>query len=206
MVSPGAAPVPPDIEAARVRPVVAALRAAGALVSIDSRNATVMASAMEAGASIINDVSALSYDVDAIGVAAGTDTSVILMHMKGTPQTMAGEAEYGDVVSEVRTYLRERIDACMKAGIGLGWIAIDPGFGFAKRTAHNYELLDRLDEIAVLGPPVCAGLSRKFGKAENPKDRLDTSIDLARRAVAGGARIIRVHDVAATVAALADRP
>ena len=203
---PGAQPVAPDMEAARVLPVVAALAGAGALVSIDSRHAPVMASAIEAGAAIINDVSALSFDADAIGVAAGTGACVILMHMKGTPQTMAGEAEYDDVVAEVRGYLRRRIDACVEAGIGPERISIDPGFGFAKRTKHNYQLLDRLDEIAALGPPVCAGLSRKFGKDENPKDRLDISIALARRAVAGGARIIRVHDVAATVAALNPPP
>jgi dihydropteroate synthase len=199
----GARPVPTDMEAARVRPVVAALAEAGILVSIDSRHASVMAAAIDAGAAIINDVSALTWDAGAIGVASGSDAAVILMHMKGTPQTMADQAEYDDVVGEVCTYLRGRIDVCMEAGIGLERICIDPGFGFAKRMKHNYELLDRLDEIAALGPPVCAGLSRKFGKARNPKDRSRESVDLARRAVAGGARILRVHDVAATIEGLA---
>jgi dihydropteroate synthase len=200
----GAETVAPDIEAARVLPVITALAKAGAVISIDSRNAGVMAAALEAGASIINDVSALTFDADALAVAAGSGACVILMHMKGTPETMAGEVEYDDVVVEISAYLRTRIDACIDAGIERARICIDPGFGFAKRMTHNYELLDRMEEIAAIGPPVCAGLSRKFGKTENPKERLDISIDLARRAVAGGARIIRVHDVAATVAGLAD--
>ncbi len=199
----GAEPVVPETEAARVLPVIAALAKAGAVVSIDSRNAAVMRGGVEAGAAIINDVSALTFDADALAVAAETGASVILMHMKGTPQTMAGMAEYDDVVAEVCAYLAARIDACIEAGIERTRVSIDPGFGFAKRMKHNYELLDRLEEIAAIGPPVCTGLSRKFGKSENPKERLDISIDLARRAVAGGARIIRVHDVAATVAGLA---
>ena len=202
----GAEPVAPGIEAARVLPVITALAKAGAVVSIDSRNANVMAAACAAGAAIINDVSALSFDENALGVAAETGASVILMHMKGTPQTMAGMAEYDDVVAEVSAYLRTRIDACIAAGIERTRICIDPGFGFAKRMTHNYALLDRISEIAAIGPPVCAGLSRKFGKTGNPKQRLDISIDLARRAVAGGARIIRVHDVAATVAGLVTAP
>ena len=199
----GAEPVAPEMEAARVLPVIAALVKAGAVVSIDSRNAGVMRGGVEAGAAIINDVSALTFDADAVAVAAESGASVILMHMKGTPQTMQDEAEYDDVVAEVCFYLAARIDACIEAGIERTRISIDPGFGFAKRMKHNYELLDRMEEIAAIGPPVCAGLSRKFGKTENPMERLDISVDLARRAVAGGARIIRVHDVAATVAGLA---
>ncbi|MBT3549827.1 MAG: dihydropteroate synthase [Rhodospirillaceae bacterium] len=202
----GAEPVAPKTEAARVLPVITALAKAGAVVSIDSRHASVMGEAVQAGAAIINDVSALSFDANALRVAADTGASVILMHMKGTPQTMAGMAEYDDVVAEVCSYLRMRIDVCIAAGIERTRICIDPGFGFAKRMKHNYELLDRLPEIAAIGPTVCAGLSRKFGKTENPKERLDISIDLARRAVSGGARIIRVHDVAATVAGLAEAP
>ena len=198
----GATPVPWQEEVERVRPVVAALAAEGITVSIDSRNAPVMKSALEAGADIINDVSALTHDADALKVAADGAAAIILMHMKGTPKTMAGRAEYEDVVAEVSTYLKGRINTCLAAGIGPGRIAIDPGFGFAKRMSHNYELLERIGELASLGPPVCAGLSRKFGKSPDPKDRLDYSLNLARRAVAGGARILRVHDVAATVAAL----
>ncbi|MAF47502.1 MAG: dihydropteroate synthase [Rhodospirillales bacterium] len=203
---PGAEAVDWREELGRVKPVVKELAATGAVVSIDSRHAPVMAAAIEAGARIINDVSALTWDADSIRVAAAGDASVILMHMKGSPQSMAAEAEYTDVVAEVSEYLRLRIDACAAAGIGPDRICIDPGFGFAKRLADNYQLLDRLGELALLGPPLCVGLSRKFGKAENPKDRLDISIDLARRAVAGGARIIRVHDVAATAKALSGAP
>jgi len=199
---PGAKQIDSIEELARVRPVVRELISAGALVSIDTRHAKVMEVSVDEGVQIINDVSALTWDPSAIKVAAQSGAHVILMHMKGTPQTMTGEAEYDDVVGDVIDYLAGRIKACADAGIAIGRISVDPGFGFAKNTAQNFELLDRLDEIAALGRPVTVGLSRKFGKEAKPKDRTKTSLSLAAQAAEKGASIFRVHEVAETISAL----
>ena len=199
---PGAVPVSPEDEIGRVLPVVSALAKAGAVVSIDTRHAAVMRAAVAAGARIINDVSALSTEAAALDIAARSGADIVLMHMPGTPQTMRDQSRYDDVVDEVLAYLADRIAACEAAGIARARLAVDPGFGFGKFADDNERLLAGLDRLRELGCPVLAGLSRKFGKGKGPKERLAESIEKARQAVANGADILRVHDVAETVAAL----
>jgi len=202
---PGAAPVPEDVELARVLPVVTALARDGALVSIDTMKPGVMRAALDAGAVMVNDVRALRAPGAMEGVA-GSAAAVCLMHMQGEPQSMQVAPRYDDVVGEVRTFLAARAAACEAAGIGRERIAVDPGFGFGKTVAHNLALLRGLDAIAALGYPVVAGLSRKrtlgvlTGRPDG--DRLAGSVAAALAAVARGAAIVRVHDVAATVDAL----
>ena len=202
---PGAAPVPEEVELARVLPVVTALARDGALVSIDTMKPGVMRAALDAGAVMVNDVRALRAPGAMEGVA-GSAAAVCLMHMQGEPQSMQVAPRYDDVVGEVRTFLAARAAACEAAGIGRERIAVDPGFGFGKTVAHNLALLHGLDAIAALGYPVVAGLSRKrtlgvlTGRPDG--DRLAGSVAAALAAVARGAAIVRVHDVAATVDAL----
>ena len=202
---PGAAPVPEDVELARVLPVVTALARDGALVSIDTMKPGVMRAAIAAGASMVNDVRALRAPGAMEGVA-GSAAAVCLMHMQGEPQSMQVAPRYDDVVGEVRTFLAARAAVCEAAGIGRERIAVDPGFGFGKTVAHNLALLHGLDAIAALGYPVVAGLSRKrtlgvlTGRPDG--DRLAGSVAAALAAVVRGAAIVRVHDVAATVDAL----
>ena len=202
---PGAAPVPEDVELARVLPVVTALARDGALVSIDTMKPGVMRAALDAGAVMVNDVRALRAPGAMEGVA-GSAAAVCLMHMQGEPQSMQVAPRYDDVVGEVRTFLAARAAACEAAGIGRERIAVDPGFGFGKTVAHNLALLRGLDAIAALGYPVVAGLSRKrtlgvlTGRPDG--DRLAGSVAAALAAVVRGAAIVRVHDVAATVDAL----
>ncbi|MCP5368034.1 MAG: dihydropteroate synthase [Hyphomicrobiales bacterium] len=206
---PGAAPVPPAAEAARVVPVVRALAAAGLPVSVDTRRAAVMAAATAAGARIINDVSALSHDPDALATAAASGAAVILMHMRGTPETMMDLARYGDVAGEVAAELAARVDACVAAGIPRARLAVDPGIGFAKTAAHNVALLAGLGGVkARLGLPLVLGVSRKRFISRLDRDveahgRLAGSVAAALAGVARGADILRVHDVAETRQALA---
>jgi dihydropteroate synthase len=205
---PGAAPVKPDVEAARVVPVVQALAAAGAVVSIDTRRALVMREAVDAGATIINDVTALTGDTGSLAAVTETGASAILMHMQGEPQTMQVNPSYDDVVSEVATYLAGRVAVCRSAGIEPGRLAVDPGIGFGKTPGHNLDLLASIDRLARLGVAVVVGASRKgfigtLSRGERAPDRLPGSIAAALAAVARGAHIIRVHDVAATLQALA---
>ena len=202
---PGAAPVPEEVELARVLPVVTALARDGALVSFDTMKPGVMRAALDAGAVMVNDVRALRAPGAMEGVA-GSAAAVCLMHMQGEPQSMQVAPRYDDVVGEVRTFLAARAAACEAAGIGRERIAVDPGFGFGKTVAHNLALLRGLDAIAALGYPVVAGLSRKrtlgvlTGRPDG--DRLAGSVAAALAAVVRGAAIVRVHDVAATVDAL----
>jgi dihydropteroate synthase len=203
---PGAAPVDEAEELARVVPIVEVLAREGACVSIDTMKPGVMQAALDAGASMINDVRALQAP-GALSAAAASDAAVCLMHMQGEPRTMQRAPAYADVVAEVSGFLMRRAQACIDAGIAAERIAIDPGFGFGKALAHNLELLRNLDEIAGLGYPVLAGLSRKamFGAitGRDTDDRLAGSIAGALAAAARGARILRVHDVRETVDALA---
>jgi len=202
---PGAAPVPEEVELARVLPVVTALARDGALVSIDTMKPGVMRAALDAGAVMVNDVRALRAPGAMEGVA-GSAAAVCLMHMQGEPQSMQVAPRYDDVVGEVRTFLAARAAACEAAGLDRERIAVDPGFGFGKTVAHNLALLRGLDAIAALGYPVVAGLSRKrtlgvlTGRPDG--DRLAGSVAAALAAVVRGAAIVRVHDVAATVDAL----
>ena len=199
---PGATPVTSDEEAERVLPVITELAKTGTLISIDSRHADVMGKALAAGASILNDVTALEGE-GSLDVAAQSSAPVILMHMKGQPATMMDDPSYEDVVSEVSDYLAQRIEICLAAGIAKERIAIDPGFGFGKTRDQNLQLINNLDRLVELGCPVLVGLSRKFGKHKEPKNRLPESLAVAIKSVINGAEIVRVHDVAETRDALA---
>lgn len=205
---PGAAPLAPDAELARVIPVIRALVADGALVSIDTRRATVMRVALEAGARIVNDVTALTGDVYSLDVVRNSDASVVLMHMLGDPQTMQVNPTYADVVGEVTSYLAERVAVCRAAGIGPKRIAVDPGIGFGKTVEHNLALLAGVERLRDLGVTVLVGASRKafigkLSRGEPAPERVSGSIAAALAAVARGAHIVRVHDVAQTCQALA---
>lgn len=204
---PGSTPVEASEELRRVIPVVECLAASLSVpVSVDTRKPEVMRRALAAGASMVNDVSALAAP-GALEVVAASEAAVCLMHMQGEPGTMQAGPHYGDVVAEVRKFLRSRVDACIAAGIPRERLAIDPGFGFGKALEHNLALLAGLAGIAEDGLPVLAGLSRKrligalTGRAEG--ERLAGSLAAAVVAAINGARIIRAHDVRETVDALA---
>jgi len=205
---PGAQPVSEEEELARVLPLVEALRDSPIPISVDTRRPRVMREAIQAGASMINDVEALESP-GALAAVAASDCGVCLMHKKGDPATMQRDPSYADVVAEVKAYLASRIDAAERAGIARHRITIDPGFGFGKNRAHNLELLRRLAEFRSLGVPVIAGLSRKSmlgGITGKPvEERLAASIAAAVLAAERGAHILRVHDVAETKDALAVR-
>ncbi|MEX2151149.1 MAG: dihydropteroate synthase [Steroidobacteraceae bacterium] len=203
---PGALPVDVDEELRRVIPVIERLAATlGIPVSVDTRKAEVMRVAIQAGASMVNDVSALG-GAGALDSVAGTYAGVCLMHMQGEPRTMQQSPDYADVLAEVRAFLRARVARCMAAGIVPARIAVDPGFGFGKTLPHNLALLRGLPQLAADGVPVLVGLSRKrlIGELTGQPggDRLAGSLALATLAARNGARIVRAHDVAATVAAL----
>lgn len=205
---PGAVPVPVDEELARVIPVIKALAAEGAVVSVDTRHALVMAAAADAGARIINDVTALSFDADSARVAAQTGLPVVLMHMKGDPQNMQDAPTYVNVAAEVYDWLTARIAVAVDAGIAIDQIAIDPGIGFGKSVQHNVDLLAATGCLHGLGCPILIGVSRKrfiaaLSAGEAPKDRVAGSIAVALHALGQGVHILRVHDVAATVQAVA---
>lgn len=204
---PGAPAVSAAQEQARILPVIAALAEAGVRLSVDTRNAATMAAALDAGAAIVNDVSALAHDPAAAAVVAARGCPVVLMHMRGTPATMNAAACYTDVAAEVAQELAARIAAAERAGIARAAIAIDPGIGFAKLAPHSLVLLRRLPMLAALGYPLLVGVSRKsfigrIGEAPDPLCRLPGSLAAGLFAVAQGARILRVHDVAETVQAL----
>ena len=204
---PGARMIPAEEEAARVLPVIRALAAEGLVVSVDTRHARTMRAALDAGARIVNDVSGLAYDPDAAGVVAAAGCPVVLMHMRGTPGTMAGLAAYGDVAAEVTAELGARVAAAVAAGVAVERIAVDPGIGFAKTAAQSVALLGRLEVLQALGRPVVVGVSRKsfigaLAGVSDPGARLPGSLAAGLLAVAKGAAVLRVHDVAATVQAL----
>jgi dihydropteroate synthase len=202
---PGAQPVSVADELRRVIPVIEALAGAEAAISVDTSKPEVMRAAAKAGAAIINDVRALQ-EPGALEAASESGCTVCLMHMQGEPRTMQKAPVYGDVVNEVRAFVLERAQSCRAAGIGAERILIDPGFGFGKTVAHNLELLRRLPALAATEYPVVVGLSRKSMLAallgRPTSERVPGSIALAVLAVQNGARIVRAHDVAATVDAL----
>jgi dihydropteroate synthase len=205
---PGAAPVSIDEELKRVIPVVQGLANAGATVSIDTRHATVMTAAVQAGAQIINDVTALTGDPNSLAAAANSGAAVVLMHMLGEPGTMQDDPVYDDAAKDVYEYLANRIRICEAAGIPRRKIAIDPGIGFGKTLAHNLEILGQLNIYQDLDLPVVLGVSRKsfighVSAGEAPKDRVSGSLAAALAGVAQGVHIVRVHDVAETRQALA---
>ena len=200
---PGAAPVAADEELSRVVPVIEALAGAGApAVSVDTSKPEVMLAAARAGAEMINDVWALRAP-GALEAAAASECAVCLMHMQGEPRTMQSAPAYADVVEEVYGFLAARIEACVAAGIDPARIVVDPGFGFGKTLAHNLLLMQRLAQFRGLGVPVLVGVSRKsmLGAVTGRpvEQRLAGGLALAALAVSAGARIIRSHDVAATL-------
>ncbi len=205
---PRSLPTPPELECERILPVIAGLAGAGIRVSVDTRHATTMAAALDAGAAIVNDVSGLAFDPASAPLVAARECPVVLMHMRGEPASMHSHARYRDVVAEVRQELAERIAAAEAAGISRDKIVIDPGIGFAKKPSQSMELLRRLPELAELGLPILVGVSRKsfLGAATGETDpgrRLAGSLAAALFAVSRGAGILRVHDVAETVQAVA---
>ena len=205
---PGAEPVSAEEERARVVPVVKGLSEMGALVSIDTRRAEVMAAAIDAGAGVVNDVTALTGDQDSLGLVADRGVAVVLMHMQGEPGSMQENPQYENAAEDVFGTLKARFEACEEAGIRRHRIAVDPGIGFGKTVAHNLEILNRLDIYRGLGLPVLLGVSRKsfiakLSRGEAPKDRVPGSLAAVLAAWAQGVRMFRVHDVAETRQALA---
>ena len=198
---PGAADVTLDEELQRVVPLVEALAREGVPLSVDTSKPEVMRAAIGAGAAIINDVHALQAP-GAVDAVAGSDCGVVLMHMQGVPRTMQMAPRYEDVVAEVRVFLRERLGALEASGVSPERVALDPGFGFGKTVEHNFTLLRELQRFTSLGCPVLAGLSRKSmlgavtGRAVG--ERATASVVGAVLAAERGARVLRVHDVAAT--------
>ena len=202
---PGADPVPVEEEAARVVPVIAALRAEGfALpISIDTRNAAVARAAFDAGADLLNDVSALGHDPASLALAAASGRPVCLMHAQGDPRTMQEAPAYDDVLLDVFDFLEARVAAAEAAGIARTRILVDPGIGFGKTVAHNLALIRGLALFHGLGCGILFGASRKrfigaIGEAAAPGDRMPGSIAVALEALRQGAQVIRVHDVKET--------
>ena len=201
---PGADPVSAHEEIERTRPVIDHIRKTypNQLISIDTTKATVAEAALEAGADIINDISALKHDPDMAPLAAHTKAGVILMHKQGTPQTMQKNPTYQNVVEEVRRHLSERLQAATQMGIADQACIIDPGIGFGKTLEHNLDLLRNLARFTEIAP-VLVGLSRKqfigtLTQKENPADRLTGSLAAAAYALSQGIHILRVHDVIET--------
>lgn len=203
---PGAAPVSPDEEMRRVLPIVRALAERGAAVSIDTRHAATMTAALQAGARIVNDITALTGDPAALRLVAERRVPVVLMHMRGEPRTMQAAPDYDCAPLDVYDFLAERVGACRAAGIAQ--ICVDPGIGFGKSLDHNLQILARLALLHGLSCPVLLGVSRKSFiekvlPGTPPKQRLPGSLAAALSGLDHGARILRVHDVAETVQAVA---
>ena len=203
---PGAVPVPAEEELSRVVPVIRAL--AGAVdvpLSVDTYKACVARHALEAGAHLVNDITALHGDAEMAAVVAEMEAGVILMHIQGTPRTMQLAPHYDDVVNEIRQWLQERVQLAEASGIAPECIIADPGIGFGKTTAHNLEILKRLDAFRELGKPMLIGTSRKafIGTVlDLPlEERIEGTVATVCWAIAHGADIVRVHDVKATARA-----
>src|SRR6185437_4984886 len=205
---PGAAAVSAAEEQTRVLPVVAALARAGLRVSVDTRNAVTMAAALDAGAMIVNDVSGLRHDPDARRVVAEHGCAVVLMHMRGTPDTMNARAVYQDPVAEVAAELAETLQLAERGGVRRDRIVLDPGIGFAKLAPHSVAILRGISELcSLLGRPLLVGVSRKsfLGRIANepdPSKRVAGSIAAGLFALSRGTSILRVHDVRETVQAM----
>ncbi len=204
---PGAEPVGAEEEASRVVPVVEGLAAEGLRVSIDTSKLEVARAALDAGATIVNDVAAFRFAPELAGLVAERGADCILMHMLGEPRTMQTDPRYDDVVSEVRAFLEARLEFVVAEGVAEERVWLDPGIGFGKSVEHNLELLRRLDEIVAIGRPVVIGTSRKsfLGKltAGRPEaERLPGTIATNVLALERGASVFRVHDVAPLVDAL----
>jgi dihydropteroate synthase len=204
---PGAEPVGEEEELRRVVPVIRGLADAESQISVDTSKATVAAAALDAGAEIVNDVTALRGDPEMATLCAERGATVVLMHMLGEPRTMQDDPRYEDVVADVKAFLAERLEAAVAAGIAEERVWLDPGIGFGKTGAHNMELLRRLGELRELGRPLVVGTSRKsfIGRVDgSPADqRLGGTIASSVLAAAEGADVLRVHDVSEMRQALA---
>ncbi|MEP5632774.1 MAG: dihydropteroate synthase [Tateyamaria sp.] len=207
---PGASLVPEDVEISRTAPVIAALRGAGVdvAISIDTRKAAVAKAALEAGASIVNDVSGFTFDADLAPLCAARGVPVCVMHAQGEPQSMQEKPRYDNVLLDVFDVLSERIDALVTAGIPRDQITADPGIGFGKTQDHNLAILNRISLFHGLGVPILLGVSRKrvigeIGRVPNAQDRAPGSIAVALAAIAQGVAVIRAHDVAEHAQAIA---
>jgi dihydropteroate synthase len=198
---PGAEAVTLDEELRRVIPVIEAIaKRVSAPISIDTYKATVASRAIEAGASIINDISGLKFDPDMAGVAAGAGVPVILMHIKGTPRDMQKDPVYSDLISEILDYFGDSILIAETAGVDRSRMVIDPGIGFGKTIDHNLQILRNLSEFKELGMPILVGVSRKafIGKilgGVGPDERLEGTAAAVAISIMNGANIVRVHDV-----------
>jgi dihydropteroate synthase len=204
---PGAKPVWEGDEIDRIQPVIRRLADGGVAVSVDTRKADVMTAAIAAGARMVNDVSALTYDLRSADVVASAGVPVVLMHHQGKPETMQKDPRYDDVAVEVYLWLEERIAEAEEAGIARDRILLDVGFGFGKTLAHNLDLMNSLALFHSLGCPLVIGASRKrtIGALSNEapvEQRLGGSIAFALKAAEQGVQIVRVHDVPETVQAL----
>jgi dihydropteroate synthase len=203
---PGAQPVARDEELRRVLPVIVALADTGARISIDTTKADVARRALDAGATVVNDISAFRFDPEMAAVTADAGATCVLMHMLGEPRTMQEHPRYENVVSDVKAFLEERLAFAVSQGISEHKIWLDPGIGFGKTLEHNLELIARLDEIVAIGRPVVFGASRKsfLGKLTGRQvdERLAGTIAANIIAYERGAHVFRVHDVAPTVDAL----
>jgi dihydropteroate synthase len=206
---PGAAPVPAAEELERVVPVIAGIAGLGVPVqiSIDTMKLEVAAAALDAGASYVNDVTAFRHDPELAGLVADRGADCCLMHMLGEPRTMQHDPRYADVVDDVKAFLEERLAAAVAAGVPEERIQLDPGIGFGKTLEHNLELLRRLQELAAIGRPLVIGTSRKsfLGRltGRDVTERVHATTATTVIAFERGARVFRVHDVAATADALA---
>ncbi|MFO7865607.1 MAG: dihydropteroate synthase [Candidatus Aminicenantes bacterium] len=199
---PGAAPVPVEEELARVIPVIREIRRrSDVLISIDTTKSRVLAEAWEAGADILNDISAMRADPEMLPLAAKRQVPVILMHMRGTPQTMQNHTGYADLLAEIKSFFSSQIIRAVKAGLKKERLIIDPGIGFAKTQQQNLQLIRNLDVFSSLEVPVLIGVSKKsfLGRILNlpPEERVEGTIAASLLAMQAGAHILRVHDVAA---------
>jgi len=204
---PDSQPTPPTEEQRRILPVIRGLAAAGARVSVDTRHASTMAVALDAGAAIVNDICALAFDANAAPLVASRDCPVVLSHMRGTPADMYALADYDDVTADVMRELGNGIEAARSAGIARDRIVIDPGIGFAKTAEQSAELLRRLPELRSLGRPILVGVSRKsflgvITGEPDPRRRLPASLAAGLFALSRGAAILRVHNVVETIQAI----
>ena len=205
---PGSKPITLDEECGRILPVIDGLADIGVPISVDTRHADVMRRAIDAGASIVNDVTALTGDPDSVSVCAETGVDVVLMHMQGTPETMQDNPTYEDAALDIVDYMRERLNVLNAAGIGLDKICIDPGIGFGKTLEHNLRILSAVDAFHQLGVPLLLGVSRKsfitkIDRNVPAKERVAGSIAAAIAGWDRGVQLFRVHDVAETRQALA---
>jgi dihydropteroate synthase len=203
---PGSLPVPADEQLRRIVPVFDGLRGIGARLSIDTTKATVAEAALDRGADIVNDVTALRDDPDLAGLVADRGCTVCLMHMLGEPHSMQDDPRYDDVVDDVKAFLEERLHSAVAAGIAEDKVWLDPGIGFGKTVDHNLQLLQRLRELTTLGRPIVIGTSRKgfIGtiSGQQVEGRVPGTIATNVIALANGAEVFRVHDVAAVAQAL----